>query len=487
MTDALGQVLPIRPKAISVGELNRQAKSKLEEGFGQLWVEGEVAQLKIAASGHAYFDLKDPKEDARISCCFFKGPMSKAGVVLREGSSIAIRGKPSLYTPRGQFQFTVETAYLAGAGSAAAALEALKRKLAGEGLLGLDRKRAIPTYPRAVGVVTARAGAAFADICRVLTRRWPVRVVLANTLVQGTDAPQQIVQALLRIQQVPEVDVVIVGRGGGASEDLAAFNDERVARAIAACKIPVISAVGHEVDHTIADLVADLRAATPSNAAELAVPERSAVLEDITTKAKRLHKAAHSLLNRKRVTLQRLDKRLGDPRKITNAARQRLDDIVTRMAGIVRSRTKRAVMVFGRADKRLQNAHPRLQVGHKRAQLAQLSQRLKPAMQQWLEARRRLVAQQQEALAPAVTVVLSAQRAQAAKLAAQLHALSPLAILARGYSVTLSAQGKALTDASAVTIGDKLTVRLQRGLLGVTVEHASSETDAEPTGHDSDK
>lgn len=469
MTDALGQVLPIRPKAISVGELNRQVKSKVEESFLQVWVEGEVAQLKISSAGHAYFDLKDPKEDARISCCFFKGPMAKAGVMLREGSSIAIRGRPSLYTPRGQFQFVVETAFLAGAGSAAAALEALKRKLAGEGLLGLDRKKKIPAYPSTVGVVTARTGAAFGDICRVLARRWPVRVVLANTLVQGAEAPLQIVAAIQRIQEVAGVDVLIVGRGGGASEDLAAFNDERVARAIAACKIPVISAVGHEVDHTIADLVADLRAATPSNAAELAVPEYNAVVEDILSKRHRLRKAMQSVLDRKRVQLQRVEKRLGDPRKITNTARQKLDDSVARMALVLRTRTKKAIAVFGRADKRLQNAHPRSHVLRNRGQLSQLSQRLRPAMQQLLEARKREVAQGKEALVPAMEVVMQREQAEVRKLAAQLHALSPLAILGRGYAVALSAEGKALTNASDVSVGDTVQVRLHEGSLAAKV------------------
>ncbi len=469
MTDAMGQLLPIRPKAISVGELNRQVKSKLEENFLQIWVEGEVAQLKIAASGHAYFDLKDPKEDARISCCFFKGPMAKANVVLREGASIAMRGRPSLYTPRGQFQFTVETAYLAGAGSAAAALEALKRKLAGEGLMGLDRKRPIPLYPRVVGVVTARAGAAFGDICRVLSQRWPVRVVLANTLVQGTEAPAQIVAAIQRIEQLEGLDVLIVGRGGGASEDLAAFNDERVARAIAGCRVPVISAVGHEVDHTVADLVADLRAATPSNAAELAVPEHAAVVQELESKRQRLNKSMRAVLDRKRVQLQRMDKRLGDPRKITNPIRQHLDECVLRMAGIVRARTKKAVFVFGKADKRLQNAHPRLQVQRNRAQLEQLEQRLRPAMEQWLADQRAQLTQQQESLRPAMSVIVQANKAQVSKLAAQLHALSPLAILGRGYAVALSEQGKAITVATDVSVGDKLTVKVHEGVIGVEV------------------
>ena len=199
--------------------------------------------------------------------------MSRTRVTIRDGERIQLRARASLYPARGSFQLIVDTVLPRGRGSAAAALEALKRKLAAEGLFAPERKRRLPRFPNAIGVVTSLAGAAFSDICRVAHRRWPVRIVIAPTTVQGADAAARIVAALGAVQRVRGIDVVIVGRGGGASDDLIAFNDERVARAIAACRVPVVSAIGHEIDHTLADLVADVRASTPSNAAELCVPE----------------------------------------------------------------------------------------------------------------------------------------------------------------------------------------------------------------------
>jgi exodeoxyribonuclease VII large subunit len=470
MSDEGVRVIPLRPRALSVAELNRQVKSKIEEGFAQVWVEGEIAQLKISSAGHAYFDLKDPRDDARVSCCFFKGALLKARLSLREGMQVVVRGRGSLYAARGTFQFIVETGVVAGAGSAAAALEALKQKLAREGLFALERKRRLPRFPRVVGVVTARNGAAFADICRVLTRRWPARIVVANTLVQGAEAPVQIVAALESIQRVRGLDVVIVGRGGGASEDLAAFNDERVARAIAACRVPVISAVGHEVDHTVADLVADLRAATPSNAAELAVPELRAVREELSGLAARAEKATHAMVNQRRVRLARLDKRLGDPRRLTESTRLWIDDAVARMAAVLRARARKGRAVFARVERRLQSAHPRSRVGRDRASLSALDARLGPAIQRLLMERRRDLRALDEALARQGTAQLKDRREDLAKLAAQLHALSPLAILSRGYSVALDAQGRALIDADAAREGDPLTLRLHRGELSVEVK-----------------
>lgn len=464
MNDEGVRVLPVRPKALTVAEFNRQAKTAIEERFTQIWVEGEIAQLKVSSLGHAYFDLKDPEQDARVACCFFKGLMAKSGINLREGMHVVLRGKASLYAARGSFQFVVDSAMVAGAGSAAAALEALKKKLAAEGLFALERKRRLPKFPRVVGVVTARTGAAFADICRVLTRRWPARVVIANTLVQGADAPAQIVAAIERIQHVPNVDVVIVGRGGGSSEDLAAFNDERVARAIAACKIPVISAVGHEVDHTVADLVADVRAATPSNAAEMAVPELRAIREELSTLERRAEKATHAMVNRRRVALSRMEKRLGDPRKLTEPTRQWIDESITRMATILRARTRKAKVVFGRAEQRLQSAHPRSRLARDRANISALEARLRPAMQRALAEKSRQLREAQGELVPAARRSIEGQRDALAHLAAQLSALSPLAILSRGYSVTLK-DGHAVTDSEQVQTGDELELRLHKGTL----------------------
>lgn len=461
-------MLPIRPKALTVAEFNKLAKATVEERFAQVWVEGEIAQLKISSLGHAYFDLKDPAQDARVACCFFKGSLHKSRIDLREGMHVVLRGKASLYIPRGTFQFVVDAAVVAGAGSAAAALDALKKKLASEGLFAQERKRKLPRFPRVVGVVTARNGAAFADICRVITRRWPARIVLANTLVQGADAPAQIVAAIERIQTVANVDVVIVGRGGGASEDLAAFNDERVARAIVACKVPVISAVGHEIDHTIADLVADVRAATPSNAAELAVPEWHAIREEIFTLRRRAEKATHAMVNRRRVALQRMEKKLGDPRKITEPTRQWIDESLTRMAQILRGRTRKAKVVFSRAEQRLQRAHPRARLERDRANVNALEARLHPAMQRVLRETSQQLRLLCDALEPAVRRSLQARRDALAQHTAHLNALSPLSILSRGYAVALK-DGHAITDSAQVQSGDALEIKLHKGMLKATV------------------
>jgi exodeoxyribonuclease VII large subunit len=469
MNDVGGPWLLVRPKALSVTEFNQQVKGAIEERFAQVWVEGEVAQLKVSSLGHAYFDLKDPKGDARISCCFFKGARAKSSIDLREGQQILVRGRGSLYAARGQFQFVVESAMVSGAGSAAAALEALKKKLAAEGLMAPERKRRLPRFPRVVGVVTARTGAAFADICRVLIRRWPARVLLANTLVQGADAPAQIVAAIERIQRHPEVDVVIVGRGGGASEDLAAFNDERVARAIAACRVPVISAVGHEVDHTVADLVADVRAATPSNAAEMAVPELLAVRQELSTLVARAEKATHALVNRRRVTLGRMEKRLGDPRKLTEPVRQWIDEAIARMATLLKGRIRKGRSVFAKAEQRLSRAHPKARLVRDRGTIHHLESRLRPAIQRLMLERARTLRASSEALAPAARRAIELRRETLAQLSGKLHALSPLAILSRGYAVALK-DGRAVTDSAEVRKGDSLELRLHKGSVSVEVQ-----------------
>lgn len=468
MADLQVRVLPVRPKALSVSEFNRSVKGTLEQGFASVWIEGELTSCKIAASGHAYFDLKDDREDARVSCCLFKGRQKNVEAPLRDGERVQLRGMASLYPARGSFQLIVDAVLPAGVGGAAAALEALKKKLAAEGLLALERKRRLPTYPRAIGVVTALHGAAFADICRVLHRRWPARIVVANTLVQGAEAPTRIVAALQAIQRVPGVDVVIVGRGGGASDDLAAFNDERVARAIAACRVPVVSAVGHEVDHTLADLVADLRAATPSHAAEQVVPELSSVREQLRTQGRRLVIAARGRVDGRRVALQRLERRLGDPRRLTSYAAQRLDELLGRLANLGRRRQEQRRRSLELLQRRLQGAHPRSRLGVDRGRLAALLARLAPALEARLELRRRQTADLERRLRPSLLAALEQRRASFQREVARLDALSPLAILARGYGVVL-ARGKALTEASQVQPGDALELRLHRGELEVTV------------------
>ncbi len=468
MREPSARIVEAQPKPLTVGEFNRIVKAQLEEEFAAVWIEGEIAGYKLSSLGHAYFDLKDDRENARVSCCLFKGTLARTNATLRDGERLLVRARASIYPARGQFQLIVDTALAAGAGAQAAALEALKRKLAAEGLFAPERKRALPRFPRAVGVVTARNSAAFADICRVMHRRWPARIVVADTLVQGADAPARIVAALLAIQRDREVDVVIIGRGGGAADDLAAFNDESVARAIVACRVPVIAAIGHEIDHTIADLAADVRASTPSNAAELAVPEHDAVAEEIAGHGARLRHAMRARVNSGRVALARFEKRLADPRRLTENVRQELDEGLRRMESALRRTTTVRTRALTDLRSRLDRAHPRVRLSGDRARLVTLRQRLTPGVRALLGERERTLSTLGALVSPALRRIVDARTWSLRTATARLDALSPLAILSRGYSVVL-ANGKALTRSDEVRAGGTIDVRLHRGALTATV------------------
>lgn len=295
-------------RVYSVTELNRVAREFLEEGLGPLWVKGEVSNLVSAPSGHLYFTLKDAESE--VSAVRFKGRASLLpSVVLKDGLSVVAYGHLTVYEPRGRYQFVVSLLQGAGLGTAQLEFERLKEKLKGEGLFDAGRKRSLPPFPQRIGVVTSPSGAALRDILSVLERRWPlVEVYLFPSAVQGETAPLEIVEAIRSAATFKDahapIDVLIVGRGGGSLEDLAAFNDERVARAISACPIPVVSAVGHEIDFTIADFVADVRAPTPSAAAELAVPDSGEIPSLLRTLHRRLAHAIRSAFDRRRRLLE---------------------------------------------------------------------------------------------------------------------------------------------------------------------------------------
>ncbi len=265
---------PQEPKVYGVGEVVRLASRTLEQSFGVVWVEGEISNLKRIASGHVFFSLKDG--GAQISAVMFRSDARRVRGKLENGDAVRCRGSLRIYEAQGRFQLYVSRIQPVGLGELMLALEELKAKLAAEGLFDPASKRPIPPAPRVLGVVTSRTGAALRDIIQVAHARSGVRIIVSHTPVQGADAPPRIVAALRRLEARPEVDTIIIGRGGGSVEDLWCFNDERVARAVAACPKPIISAVGHEVDFTLCDHAADLRAATPSAAAELAVPDERA-------------------------------------------------------------------------------------------------------------------------------------------------------------------------------------------------------------------
>lgn len=466
-------VVSDEPRVYRVGELNRRLVVAVEK-WPEVWVEGEIADARTASAGHVYFTLADAKESAQLGCVMFASDARRSKAELRPDAKIRVRGRFDFYRPRGALQLVVKIALPAGEGDRKEQLERLKQRLAKEGLFALARKRPLPRYPRTVGVVTSRRGAALHDVIRVASRRAPVRLVLSHCLVQGEDAPASIVMALRRLEALEDLDVVILTRGGGASVDLSAFDDERVARAIAACPVPVVSGVGHEVDASIADLVADVRAATPSNAAELVVPEREVLVEAIASAERRLCRALQIRVGEERLALERLDRRLRDPRHAASGVRRRFDATRVRLERAF----ERAMLALRDRLRgptaRLERADPRLRLAHQRRRLEELTARMQRTLRPIAGARRAELARATARLEAAPAPALRDARRRLATLAARLDALSPLAVLARGYSITL-ADGKALVDASAVAAGDRVTVRLARGRLDATVTGVEAE------------
>lgn len=441
---------------ISVGELNRRLRRAAESASTGFWVRGEVASLKRAPSGHCYFTLKDRDEDACMECVMYKFDAQRALKHLADGVEVQLFGKATVWAPRGRLQFVAQRLQPAGKGALLLALEALKRKLAAEGLFDSTRKRVLPRDPRVVGVVTSASGAAFHDIRTVAFRRGGVVLVLSPALVQGDDAPRSIVVALERIERYPGVDVVIVGRGGGSGDDLMAFNDERVVRKIAALRVPVVSAIGHEVDISLADLVADVRAATPSQAAELVVPDGRARQAALQRTQSALARAMQSLLLTERARLERRRARLGDPRFVVAERAQELDELFARMRRRVERSFKRRDQAMNQLVSRLFARHPRAVIAEQRARLAPIGGELEAAFR----------------------AQLHAQRERLVRDAARLDALSPLAVLGRGYAIVLDEQGRAVRRAKDTHPGQSLSVRVAEGTLGVVIDKVTVKEDA---------
>ena len=319
---------------VTVGQLTATIKEVLEfqPALQDVWVLGEVSSLTRAASGHIYFTLKD--EEACLNCVMWKSAGERLGRLLQNGGAVLVHGRVSVYEPRGVYQFYVDGVLSAGVGQLYREFEALKDRLQAEGLFDRERKRPVPSFPRRIGVVTSASGAAFQDILNVLRRRYPVaEVVLSPTLVQGPDAPAQIVRALRVLNERPDIDVIIVARGGGALEELWAFNDERVARAIFASGIPVVSGVGHETDFTIADFVADVRAPTPSAAAEIVCPDRQELRNTIWTWRSSLARLMRQRLDDLTRQLHHSQHVLGlhSPQTRINTHRQHVDQLLSQM------------------------------------------------------------------------------------------------------------------------------------------------------------
>lgn len=415
-------------EAWSVSQLARTIKRRVEEDFPQVWVRGEVVSVKRYPSGHLYFSLRDPL--AKVDCTMWRGAAAKLRTTLEEGAEVYALGTANVWEERTSLRFNVvQILPAAGVGAQAQALERTKQALLADGLLDPGRKRPLPPYAARIAVVTSLAGAAVQDIITVARRRWPaVELLVINSAVQGEQAPAELVRAIRMVDRIPGVDCCIVGRGGGSKEDLAAFNEESVCRAIAACPVPVICAVGHEVDVTLADLVADVRAATPSQAAEFALPDRSDV-------ARRVVRDGAALS----VAMQR----------ITAAMRDRLERSRDRMAGAVLERRRSA-------ERRLVTARSRLA----------------PALTRVVAKPRDDVARLQLRLQPALTRLITAYRARVSRVAAQLDALSPVAVLGRGYAVARDPARRVLRREAEFAPGARFTLTLTDGEVPARVEES---------------
>jgi exodeoxyribonuclease VII large subunit len=437
---------PTEPRILAVAELVRAARQMLEARFGDVRVEGEVSGCKRSANGHFYFTLKD--SEAQIDCVMYARDASRMKFRLADGLLVRCQGKLTIYEGRGRFQLQVSVIEPAGSGALALAFEALKQKLLAEGLFDSSRKRPLPFLPRRIGVVSSRQGAVIRDIVRVAHRRYPVPILLAPTPVQGDGAAASIAGAIVLLCRVPDVDVIIIARGGGSMEDLWAFNDEGLARTIAACPLPTISAVGHETDFTIADFVADVRAPTPSAAAEMAVPVAAELLTELRVHAGRLARGLLGEIRNRRLALERTRTRLGDPRRIIDERRQILDEASERAAralgGMLSARRKDLHAITAR----LLRAHPQRRIADQRLALGGLERRL----------------------AHSGTRLLSHRRQGLEALASKLDALSPLKVLDRGYSLTRTADGRLVSGCQGIEPGQPLTVTLHDGDLHTRVE-----------------
>jgi exodeoxyribonuclease VII large subunit len=432
----------------TVARLNAEARMLLESGLPPLWVEGEVSNFSTPSSGHWYFTLKD--RDAQIRCAMFRSANNRVRFRPRDGQHVLVRGRVSLYEPRGDYQLIAELMEDAGEGALKREFEKLKEKLAAEGLFDAALKRPLPSMPRRIAVVTSPTGAAVRDVLHILARRFPPAAVLVvPTPVQGAAATPSIVAALQTAASIQDVDVIVLARGGGSIEDLWCFNDERVARAIRASRVPVVSGVGHEIDFTIADFAADVRAPTPSGAAELVVPDRRALLSTLSAAFARIRHAMLQTLGRAEERCAALAHRLdrAHPGNRLRQQAQRLDELEMRLKRAAGLKLARSEERFEALRQRLARLHPDNRLEQQARQLAELERRLKRA-----------------------TELMLARVEQRLKLAQRgLDAISPLATLERGYAIVTGPDGRALQDAADVKPGDAIEARLRRGVLRATV------------------
>ena len=440
------QRLGLDREALSVSQLNNRARLLLEDVFAQVWVEGEISNLAKPASGHLYFTLKDSQ--AQVRCALFRQNAARVRQALRDGLAVRVRGKVSLFEGRGDYQLILDTVEPAGDGALRLAFEALKEKLSAEGLFASERKRALPAHPQRIGIVSSPTGAVIRDIISVFRRRAPqVALTLIPTAVQGREATAQLVRAL-QLADRAGFDAIILARGGGSLEDLWCFNEEAVARAVADCVTPIVSAVGHETDVSISDFVADVRAPTPSAAAELLAPDSSDLQRRLDSLNRRLALSLRSRLSREQLRLDGLARRLRHPGERLRQQAQRLDDLDMRLRRAFAQQSTSRQERLARLEGRLHAQHPGRALALLRQRLDSLGERLPRAIE----------------------LQLRQQRRQLENLAQTLHIVSPLATLGRGYSILLDEHGQALRSAAQTHPGQRLKARLGEGELDVRVE-----------------
>lgn len=459
----------------SVSELNRRARLMLERDFGDCWVEGELSNVARPASGHVYFTLKD--ERAQLKCALFRNRGRFVGTPLNDGDRVRLRGKVSIFEPRGDYQMIVEAVQPTGQGDLLAAFERLKHQLSAEGVFA--NARPLPCPPRHLLVLTSPTGAAIRDVLAVLSARWPLsRVSVLPVPVQGKEAAPAMIRALALANRDsrfdPDRDAILVTRGGGSLEDLWAFNDEHLARAIFHSRLPVLSAVGHETDFTLSDFAADGRAPTPSAAAERLVPDQAALRQRLDSALSRLARAQRSRLDAETQRLDHLRARLRHPGERLAQQRAHLGQLEGRLQRAMQSRLLEARTRERHAGARLNAFDPRQQLDSARQRLAQADRRLKATLPRQL----------------------AEHRQQLSSLARELQAVSPLAVLGRGYSILSDDEGRVIRRSQDTQPGQQLTARLGEGRLKVEVKRrfkaapapsqapnqASSQAPAQTTG-----
>jgi exodeoxyribonuclease VII large subunit len=450
-----GQKPELARETITVSALNRAVAGLLSRSFDLVRVRGEIANFTRAASGHWYFTLKD--DAAQVRCAMFRGRNALAGFTPREGDEVEVLAQVGLYEPRGEYQLTVEALQRSGLGQWYERFLQLRKRLAAEGLFDAAVKRPLPAFPRAIGVVTSLQAAALRDVLTTLARRSPqVAVIVYPVPVQGEGAGARIAAMLETVSRRAEVDVVLLVRGGGSIEDLWAFNEEAVARAVRGCAVPVVVGVGHESDFTIADFAADLRAPTPTAAAEMAAPDRAALLRQVDERLAQLRRAARGRLQQVQQRLDYSQRALASPRAPLQTLAARVHGLALRAAHATARRL---------ADRRRRSDELRAATRHARPQLDALHQAL----------------HRRSALLPVGMHRLQQQRGQRLQtLTARLQALDPRAVLARGYALATDAQGRAVADAARLAAGDELQLQFARGRARTRVLRIEPDSVADP-------